>query len=257
MVYIGSSNGILFAVNTSDGTERWRFTGASDAIESAITVDANGHIYFGSNDNKVYALYSDGIEKWNFTTGDNVEAKPAVKTDGTVYAGSRDHHLYSINQSTGPTNLKDLLITSSGQSVGGVPVALTSETDWLKGSSLRGPWSVRLEITRTPSEISVPGVYNLRAWVRQCNQADCSDVLGTFFEDTRVTYSPSSPTARPPMIEQTVNLDSSNHTDFERFIFGFTAQTGATETQTATIRKLQLSFIRPNDPTVDSDPGWP
>ena len=59
------------------------------------------------------------------------------------------------------------------------------------------------------------------------------------------------------MIEQTVNLDSSNHTDFERFIFGFTAQTGASETQTATIRKFQLSFIRPNDPTVDSDPGWP
>ena len=66
VVYIGSSNGILFAVNTSDGSERWRFTGASGAIESAITVDANGHIYFGSNDNNVYALYPDGTSEMEF-----------------------------------------------------------------------------------------------------------------------------------------------------------------------------------------------
>ena len=170
VVYIGSSNGILFAVNTSDGSERWRFTGASDAIESAITVDANGHIYFGSNDNKVYALYSDGTEKWNFTTGGDVVAKPAVKGDGTVYAGSKDGKLYAINQFTNPKNRKDLLITSAGQFGRWGTRSMTSETDWLKGSSLKGPWSVRLEITRTPSQISVPGVYNLRAWVRQCNQ---------------------------------------------------------------------------------------
>jgi hypothetical protein len=59
------------------------------------------------------------------------------------------------------------------------------------------------------------------------------------------------------MIEQTINLVPSDHADFERFIFGFTSQTGAGESQTANIRKFQLSFIRPNDPIVTNDPSWP
>ena len=59
------------------------------------------------------------------------------------------------------------------------------------------------------------------------------------------------------MIEQTVNLVPSDHADFERFIFGFTSQTGAGESQTASIRKFQLSFIRLNDPIVTTDLQWP
>lgn len=259
-IYIGSENDILFALNASNGAEAWRFTGASGDIDSGIQVDASGHIYFGSDDDNVYALYPDGTLKWSFTTGGNVEVKPAVKGDGTVYAGSSDGQLYSINQVTTPANLKNLLITSSGQSVGGVPVTITSEADWLKGSSSKGPWAVRLEIARSQVEAAGTYAYNLKAWIRQCSVASCNDPndpLGTFYEDTRVQYSPDSPTARPPMIEQTVNLTSADHAAFERFIFGFTSQTGAGETQTATIRKFQLSFIRPNDPILTTDPQWP
>jgi outer membrane protein assembly factor BamB len=256
-VYIGSENNILFALNAASGAEIWRFTGASGDIDSGIQIDANGHIYFGSDDDNVYALYPDGTLKWSFTTGGNVEVRPAVKGDGTVYAGSSDGHLYSINQVTTPANLKNLLITSSGQSVGGVPVTLTSEADWLKGSSSKGPWAVRLEIARSQTESAGTYAYNLKAWIRQCNAVSCNDPndpLGTFYEDTRTQYSPA---ARPPMIEQTVNLVPSDHNAFERFIFGFTSQTGAGETQTATIRKFQLSFVRTNDPVVETDPLWP
>ena len=258
-VYIGSANNILFAINTSNGNKIWEFTGASGAINSPIAVDANGHIYFGSDDNNVYALYPDGTQKWSFSSEGDVIAKPAVTTDGTVYAGSKDGNLYSINLTTNPVNLKDLLITSSGASpvkVGGVPVTMTSAEakDWLK----KGPWAVRLEVTRA----NVSGAtweFNLRAWMRQCNQMDCNDVLGTFYEDTRVNYLPTLPTSRPPQIEQTIRFDEEdgNDPDFNRFIFGFTAQTGAGESQTATIGKFQLSFIRPNDPVVTNDSEWP
>jgi outer membrane protein assembly factor BamB len=258
-VYIGSESNILFALDASSGAEIWRFTGASGDIDSAIEVDdANGHIYFGSDDDNVYALYPDGTLKWSFTTGGNVEVKPAVNTsDGTVYAGSSDGNLYSINQITTPTNLKNLLITSSGQTVGGVPVALPSETDWLNTSSSVGPWAVRLEINRSRVEAGGTYAYDLRAWVRQCSTLSCNDPLdplGSFFEDTRVQYSPAT---RPPMIAQTINLTASDHAAFERFIFGFTSQTGAGESQTATIRKFQLSFIRTSDPVVTADPQWP
>lgn len=261
-VYIGSESSIVYALNASSGAEIGRFTGASDDIDSPITVDANGHIYFGSDDDNVYALYPDGTLKWSLTTGGNVEVKPAVKGDGTVYVGSSDGYLYSINQVTTPANLKDLLITSSTSigttSVGGVPVVgVTDEANWLNTSSTPGPWAVRLEINRSQVATAGTYAYNLRAWVRQCSTTSCNDPndpLGTFFEDTRVQYSPS---ARPPMIEQTVNLEPADHAAFERFIFGFTSQTGAGETQTATIRKFQMSFVRTNDPVVTTDPQWP
>jgi outer membrane protein assembly factor BamB len=256
-VYVGADNGILFALNTSNLSEKWRFTGATAAIQSPIAVDPNDHIYFGSNDNNVYALYFDGSKIWHFETGGDVVAKPAVKADLTVYVGSKDHKLYSINQFANPKNIKDLLITSSGQSVGGVPVSITSEADWLKGSPSKGPWAVRLEIARSQVQTLGTYAYNLRTWVRQCNDLSCNDVLGTFFEDTRVQYSPTSPTARPPMLEQTISINSSYHADFERFLFGFTSQTAAGESQTATIRKFQLSFIQSNDPTVNEDLNWP
>ena len=257
-VYIGSESNNRFAVNSATGVEIWRFTGASGDVDSPIRVDSNDHIYFGSDDDNVYALYPDGTLKWSLTTGGNVEVKPAVKSDGTVYVGSSDGYLYSINQVTTPANLKDLLITSTGTSVGGVPVNIPfGEADWLNTTSAPGPWAVRLEITRSQVASGGTYAYNLKAWVRQCNSNLCSDPLdplGTFYEDTRVQYSTA---ARPPMIEQTVNLEPADHAAFERFIFGFTSQTGAGETQTATIRKFQLSFIRTNDPVVTADPQWP
>jgi len=60
--------------------------------------------------------------------------------------------------------------------------------------------------------------YILRTWVRQCQQADCSDVTGSFYDDTRLTY---SPVLRPPQMEQTINLSSTENNQFQRFVFGF------------------------------------
>ena len=266
VVYIGSYDDILYAINTSDGTERWRFTGATNDIQSPITVDTNDTIYFGSNDNRVYALYSDGAEKWRFTTVGDVRTKPAVAPDGTVYVGSYDFKLYAITQFANPKSLKDLSITSAGVAptvqVGGVATTVDNENNWLKGSpaNAKDRWAVRMEVTRALSPTGGTYPYNLRTWVRQCNQADCSDVIGTFYADTRVNYfptAPPSPVARPPMMEQTINLSPADHADFERFLFGFTSQTALNETQTATIRNFQVSFIRPGDPTSSSDPNWP
>ncbi len=71
---MGSYDNNLYAFNTSVGTEKWRFTAGND-IQGPIAVDANDHIYFGSNDNRVYALYFDGTEKWRFLTNGAVRVK--------------------------------------------------------------------------------------------------------------------------------------------------------------------------------------
>ena len=42
-----------------------------------------------------------GAKLWEFETGEQVGASPAVGSDGTVYVGSRDKKLYAINGKTG------------------------------------------------------------------------------------------------------------------------------------------------------------
>jgi hypothetical protein len=255
-VYIGSFNDYLYALDTSNGAQKWKFQAGSN-VQSPIAIDGNNHIYFGSDDDKVYALYADGSVKWSFTTGGDVRGKPLVLPDGVVYTGSYDFRLYAINQFANPKNYRDRLITYSSGSVGGVPVSVDNTDDWLKGASSKGPWAVRMEITRSLTLSGGTYSYELKTWLRQCNQVDCSDVLGTFYEDTRIDYAPNTPTARPAQLQQTINLLPGDHQDFERFIFGFTSQTGSGNLQTATIRKFQLSFIRPGDPSVTNDPNWP
>lgn len=53
-VYIGSSDGKLYAIN-ADGTLKWSFQ-TKGAIESSPAIGSDGTIYIGSNDNHLYAI---------------------------------------------------------------------------------------------------------------------------------------------------------------------------------------------------------
>ncbi len=75
--------------------EYWNFTTGGD-VRSSPAIGPDGTIYFGSYDNKLYALNPDGTEKWNFTTGGPVTSSPAVARDGTIYFGSTDNNLYAL-----------------------------------------------------------------------------------------------------------------------------------------------------------------
>jgi len=62
---------------------------------------ANGTVYVGSGDHRVYALdATTGALLWSYTTGGAVDSSPTV-ADGTVYVGSNDHKIYALNQTTG------------------------------------------------------------------------------------------------------------------------------------------------------------
>jgi hypothetical protein len=162
-----------------------------------------------------------------------------------------------------PQNIKNNFVTSirdgSDVKVGNEIVEVDNEDDWLKGDTLKGPWAIRIEVMRS-LELNVNGNYDytLRTWIRQCDtepsSPDCTDtdIIGTFFQDTRIQYD-----AKVPHIAQTVELSPADHTEFERFLFGFTGATGAGESQSAVIEKFQLSFIRSGDPVITTDPLWP
>jgi outer membrane protein assembly factor BamB len=66
-------------------------------IVSSPALAADGTIYVGSTDNRLYALSKNGTIKWEYETGDQVIASPAIGSDGTVYVGSADRQLYAIN----------------------------------------------------------------------------------------------------------------------------------------------------------------
>ena len=55
----------------------------------------------GSRDKKLYAFNPDGNVKWIFETGDAIESSPTIDADGTIYIGSNDGKLYAIGEAPG------------------------------------------------------------------------------------------------------------------------------------------------------------
>ena len=82
-----------------DETRLWSFV--TQGWVSAAPAVADGVVYVGSNDHRVYALdAATGSELWSFATGDVVVSVPTV-TDGVVYVGSNDNHLHALDADTG------------------------------------------------------------------------------------------------------------------------------------------------------------
>ena len=79
-------------------TPIWEFETGGDVFSSPA-IGSDGTVYFGSLDNKLYALWQDW--EWEFETGGWVRSSPAIGSDGTVYVGSGDNKLYAINGKTG------------------------------------------------------------------------------------------------------------------------------------------------------------
>jgi outer membrane protein assembly factor BamB len=266
-IYIGSDDGNVWAINPN-GTEKWRFpTGGN--VESSPIVDLDGTIYIGSLDGKVYALNPDGPPetrlKWVFPTGGAVPSSPALGQAGFIHIGSNDGNFYTISQFGDPRNFKDedkssgKLLTVEDLSSGAEVVEVNNTDDWLNGKpGVKGPFAVRLEVDRGLAP-NADGEFNyeLRLWIRQCNNDfPCDNILGTFFQDTRVAYDYSAVPATLPMIQRFA-LSAGEQAAFEKFFFGFTGAAGA-EALEVTISEFQLSFIRPGDPVViDDSMNWP
>jgi eukaryotic-like serine/threonine-protein kinase len=99
VVYVGSVDHKVYALNANTGALLWSFTTGYFVVSSPAV--ANGVVYVGSDDSKVYALNaSTGAKLWSYTTGGSVNSSPAV-ANGVVYIGSDDGNVYALNASTG------------------------------------------------------------------------------------------------------------------------------------------------------------
>jgi hypothetical protein len=99
VVYVGSADQHLYAIDARNGTERWRFS-THGSVTSTPAV-ADGVVYVGCDDDHLYSVdAATGAARWKFPTGAAIHSSPAV-VQGWVYIGSRDHRVYAIDARTG------------------------------------------------------------------------------------------------------------------------------------------------------------
>ncbi len=101
VVYIGSYDHNVYALNASTGAKLWSYT-TGQFVDASPAV-ANGVVYIASEDGNMYALNaSTGAKLWSFAFEDGDGSQcPATVVDGVVYVGAEDLNLYALNASTG------------------------------------------------------------------------------------------------------------------------------------------------------------
>jgi outer membrane protein assembly factor BamB len=117
IVYIGSDDGNLYALNASNGDKIWNYTTSfqqtyltGNQVTSSPAV-SQGIVYVGSVGGNIYAFNATTGDKiWSYYTGPSVnygggywhgvQASPAV-ANGVVYVGSVDGNMYALDASTG------------------------------------------------------------------------------------------------------------------------------------------------------------
>lgn len=107
MVFFGSGDGHLYAVDALSGELRWKLR-TGDVVHSSPAY-ADGVVVVGSWDGKVYAADArSGQLRWQFQGGvdpllhnqQGFQGSPAI-AQGRVYIGGRDAHVYALDLASG------------------------------------------------------------------------------------------------------------------------------------------------------------
>ncbi len=99
LVYIGSRDGSLYAIDGARGTQQWRLQ-TGDRIEGTPAVSGN-LVYVGSHDGIVYAVdAAEGSIAWRARLGHSVRSSP-VAAGGRLYVGDHRGGLTAVATDTG------------------------------------------------------------------------------------------------------------------------------------------------------------
>ncbi len=110
-VYLGSTDGVLYALNLNDGKELWKFT-TYGPIRSTVAIEKE-KLFLFSGDGNLYCLNKQsGSLLWRFKTftgyiGDrkydfaDYYASSPLQYDKAVYFGCSDGRIYSVNTENG------------------------------------------------------------------------------------------------------------------------------------------------------------
>ncbi|MDQ1046450.1 PQQ-binding-like beta-propeller repeat protein [Streptomyces sp. V4I2] len=115
-VYLADYLGTVYALDATDGRDRWRIaTEARSSVDSVLV--AGGHVHVGSGKG-LYTLDAvTGTPKWRFQAGGDIVGAPAV-AEGRIHFGSTDHLLYTLKADDGRLRWK----LATGGEITGSPV---------------------------------------------------------------------------------------------------------------------------------------
>ncbi|NIM61820.1 MAG: PQQ-binding-like beta-propeller repeat protein, partial [Acidobacteria bacterium] len=113
VVYVGDASGVFHAVDAATGKARWTFEAESEIVSSANFHD--DRILFGSNDQFLYCLKTDGSLAWKIETGGYVYGTPSI-VEGTAYSAGCDGYLRAIDIASGEEKQQILLNAYIGAS---------------------------------------------------------------------------------------------------------------------------------------------
>ena len=102
LVVVASQDGHVYAYRAHSGDLLWQFPGEGEVGEIWTTPAIGDRtVFVGSHDKNVYAIdLETGAEKWRYSTGGTVVAKPLLYRD-MVVVGSFDRKLYALDADDG------------------------------------------------------------------------------------------------------------------------------------------------------------
>ncbi len=116
IIYVGSVDTILYALDAKSGYIIWRFRMSKASISTPFITD--NYLFTGSVDSHIYCVdIHSAREVWNFSTGNQVTSSPITFQD-SVYCGSVDGAMYCLELHSGRLRWK----FQSGGPITGTPI---------------------------------------------------------------------------------------------------------------------------------------
>lgn len=86
-IVVVDKSGVYWRISTSGNVLTQKKIASGDSY-SAILVDSNNNMYFGSRDDNFYAIRPDGSLIFKLPIGKDVDSSPALSPQGTLYFGA-------------------------------------------------------------------------------------------------------------------------------------------------------------------------
>jgi outer membrane protein assembly factor BamB len=172
VVYFGSGDHHVYALDARTGKLRWSFEAAT--VVHATPAISGGLVYAGDLDGHFYALdAATGAKRWQFTAGSDgihfMQGIPgsAAVSEGVVVFGSRDAFLYGLDAATGKqlwkqSNSNSWVIASPAIAAGTIYVT-TSDTYKLRALRLHTGEPL-YELSYKAYSFSSPAIAGQRAY---------------------------------------------------------------------------------------------